>query len=166
MKSVSVKTRWIGLLFVLLAVYAPAFLTVYWAPSSTPIYQVWGMLWWLYYRIDLGGWFLDWQFPFFVIGQSIQFTLLRPLFAFQMVRFYQNKTSKKMTLLVGLLVELQVLVVSLIWSGNIFTSNTLRIPLPVLLLIGYLLMRFIPPKKSELWLEKEEETQEWWNHEN
>ncbi len=164
MKRASIKARWIGLLFVILVVYAPAFLIIYWSPSSNPAYQVWGMVWFFYYSIDFGGWFLDWQWPFFVIAQSIQFTLLRPMFAIQMVRFYQNKTSKKMTLLVGLIVELQALVVNFLFTWNT-PFITLRIPLPFLLLTGYLLMKFIPQMKSEHWLEKREK-QEWWNQED
>ncbi len=139
---------------------------ILWFPLSSSVVHFWGMLWWLTPTLEPSGWDLNWNNPFFIIIRSIVYTLLRPVFAYQMVRFYQNKSSKKLTLLVGLCTELEVVVFGILPVLLVAQPYLeLIIPIPFLLLAGILVMRFAPPpQKPELWLEKEEENQTWWNH--
>jgi len=165
-KNKAVSARRIGFYFALMAFFAPAFALMYWSPPSYPTFQIWGMLWYLYYSIEQGGWYLDLYSPFFAIGQSMLYTLLRPVFAYQMVRFYQGESDKRQTLLVGLFIELQALILDvpaiLYHSFYIF-----HLPIPLLLLAAVLVMRFAPPQPRDIsWVEKEQGQSKWWRSEH
>ncbi len=159
-ESNSASTQQIGFLFAFLAIFAPAYVIIYWSVSSSFSLHIFGMITFFLYDGTSGNWWIE--VSFFAFGQSMLYTLLRPVFAYQMVRFYQGKSSKKLTLLVGLLIELWVIVINfqtVLWLAD--SNLILRLPIPFLLLAGILVMRFVPQKKSEHWLEKEEETKEW-----
>ncbi len=164
-----VSARQVGFYFTLLVFLAPAFVLNWWFPPDPPVFQIWSMVWMFYYITDLGVWYLNLDYPFFVIGQSIMYTFLRPVFAYQMVRLYQGKSDKKQTLLVGLLTELQMLIIDvpamLILSYGSF--YIFHLPIPLLFLAAVLVMRFVPPRPRDIsWVEKEEESSNWWNSEN
>ncbi|MHA1663300.1 MAG: hypothetical protein ACTSVR_08610 [Candidatus Thorarchaeota archaeon] len=163
----SVSTRQIGFYFILLALFAPAFVLMWWIAPSYPSFSVWGMLWGLWYSVEQGGWYLD-SSPVFIIGQSMMQTFLRPVFAYQMVRLYQGKSDKKQTLLVGLFVELQALIIDvpmILIFNQVFYS--IHLPIPLLLLAAVLAMRYWPPSSNEKsWVEEEQERSKWWDSEN
>jgi len=109
-----------------------------------------------------------WEFSsgFFAIGQSLLFTLLRPVFAIQMLRFYRNRSSKRLTLVIGLITELQPIIVNfqtVLWLTE--SNLILRLPIPITFLVAIIVMQLYPPqKKPDVWLEKEEEkNQSWWS---
>ena len=165
-ESESISSRTIGFYFILLAFFAPAFVQ-YWFVPEYPAFAVWSMLWWFYYSPDVSGLYLDIYWLFFVLGQSIMYTFLRPVFAYQMIRCYQGKSDRRQTLLVGLFIELQALIVDvpmmLIFSEAFYS---IHLPIPLLLIAAVLLMRYIPPSPKILsWVEKEQESSKWWNSE-
>lgn len=86
-----------------------------------------------------------------------------------MVRLYQGKSDKKQTLLLGLLTELQMLIIDvpamlILHSGSFII---LHLPIPLLFLAAVLVVRFVPPRTRDIsWVEKEEESSRWWNSEN
>ena len=153
----SVSTWQIGFLFTGLAIFAPAYAIIYWSLGHTIFVHIYGMLWWFWCDISSGEWWLV-SGPF-AFGQTMLFTLLRPLFAVQMVRYYRGSSSKRLTFLVGLITELQPIVVNfqtMLWFTD--SNLILRLPIPILLFIGIIVMKFVPPpqKQPELWLEEEE----------
>ncbi|MHA1422914.1 MAG: hypothetical protein ACTSSD_12550 [Candidatus Thorarchaeota archaeon] len=142
----SVSSREIGFYFAVLAIYGPAFIEI---SETPPGFQVWGMLWQLWYNPYIG-WYLEYLWIFSLIAHSIVYTVLRPLFAYQMVRCYQNKSSKKMTLLTGLIVESQPFVIGLYIKMN-----------PFLWQIKFLVMRIVPPREEpDSWLDEKKEDSE------
>jgi len=164
-ESSSISSWQIGFLFTGLAVFAPAYIIIYWWLVENSIsLQIYGMLWFLWYIGQVGMW--EFSSGFFAIGQSMLFTLLRPLFAIQMVRFYRSSSSKRLTLLIGLITELQPIIVNfqtVLWLTE--SNLVLRLPIPLTLLIAIIVMQVFPPrKKPEVWIEKEEEKgQSWWS---
>jgi hypothetical protein len=95
---------------------------------------------------------------------------LRPVFAYQMVRCYNGRTTKLNTLLVGVASELQILVV-----GNLALIVQLALspdpgqimvplfgPIPVLFLTGLVIMNLKPPSEiTTPWQQMEERKQRW-----
>jgi hypothetical protein len=163
-ESKSVNARLIGFYFVLLAVFAPAFLQIFWIPPGNLSFSVWGMVWQLLYGMEPRQWYFDFS-PFFVFAQSIIYTLLRPVFAYQIVRYYQGKSSKKWTIVAGIITELQVFVINIPPMLSLLNLFLLvRLPILFMLLAAVLLMRFMPPpRKAITWIEKEQEHSQWWS---
>lgn len=165
-ESESISARRIGFYFILLALFAPAFVQ-YWFVPEYPAFSVWSMLWWFIYSPGFSELYLDFYWVFFVIGQSIMYTFLRPVFAYHMMRCYQGKSDRRQTLLVGLFIELQALIVDvpmmLIFSENFYSMH---LPIPLLLIAAILVMRYRPPSPIILsWVEKEQEDSKWWSSE-
>jgi hypothetical protein len=163
----AVSPRRIGLYFTLLAFFGPAFALIYWFPTIYPSFQIWGMVWWFYYSLDYGGWYLDYYWFFYIIAHSVLYTFLRPAFVYQMVRLYQGKSTKKQTLLVGLFVELQPLIIDvpeILIDEHAFYS--IHLPIPLLLLAGIIVMRYKSfPTRTKSWLVDEQTSSNWWGSE-
>lgn len=90
---------------------------------------------------------------------------LRPVFAYQMVRYYNGRTTKMNTLLVGVASELQVLVVTNLmtivqWVLSPYRDEMLVPlfgPIPVLFLTGLVIMKVrLPPEIITPWQQMEE----------
>lgn len=85
---------------------------------------------------------------------SLPFTLFRLFFLLMVYRFYQSKTSKIRTLIVGVLAELQMSVVFfllIVTSPFPTGSIPLFLPIPILLLAGALIIQTNPPPITQLW---------------
>lgn len=159
----SVSARLVAFYFTLLAVFGPAFLLMWWFPPSNPSFEMWGMIWELYYSSEYGRWYFDNYWLPFIIANSIMYTFLRPVFAYQMVRLYQGKSTMKQTLLVGLFIELQTLIIDipmiLIMHRGLYL---IHIPIPILLLAAIIMMRYKPPSpRTKSWVEDEQEHSDW-----
>jgi hypothetical protein len=95
---------------------------------------------------------------------TLPFTFLRFMFVLQMIRLYDNKTTKKRTILVGVLSECPMLIflvgntLPLLWNPR-WPYGFMGFSIPLLLLIGWLLMKYFPPPKVQDWLDREES---WW----
>ncbi|TET79261.1 hypothetical protein E3J38_07410 [candidate division TA06 bacterium] len=95
---------------------------------------------------------------------------LRPVFAYQMVRYYNGRTTKMNTLLVGVASELQILVVMIFMGiGQSVSSpdpeaiwTPLFGPIPILFLTGLVIMKLRPPPEiTTPWQQMEERKQRW-----
>ncbi|MFW9804246.1 MAG: hypothetical protein ACFFFC_16420 [Candidatus Thorarchaeota archaeon] len=76
---------------------------------------------------------------------SMLFTLPRLLFAYQMYRYYQEKTTRMMTVLAGVFSELPVALVMtalLFWNAVSPTPSFLPtvVPIPILITVGFLMI--------------------------
>ncbi len=109
----------------------------------------------------------------FVIEPYMLFTglilgTLRPVFAYMMYRLYNEKTTKRRALIVGVAAELQLVVIMLIAYLPILLSPypgmfyiPIVFPIPILILVGLAIINVFPPKVSESWVETEE-SKHWW----
>jgi hypothetical protein len=85
-----------------------------------------------------------------------------------MFRFYSGESDKKQTLLVGLFIELQGLIVTipevLILYSPFYYSFLL--PVPLSLFTAIIVIRYLPRRLREIsWVEKEQEQSKWWSRE-
>ncbi|MFW9805037.1 MAG: hypothetical protein ACFFFC_20485 [Candidatus Thorarchaeota archaeon] len=101
----------------------------------------------------------------------LQFTFLRFVFALQMTRLYQGKSSVRTAIYVGVISECPFLVISIInalpslWNPA-YPYGFSGIPLPFVLLVGWLLIkRYPPPVRRKTWI-KDEKTETWWESRN
>ena len=104
---------------------------------------------------------------FILLAQAIPtlpFWILRFIFVHQMMRLYGGKTTKKRTIKVGILSECPILVMLIgntlpkLWDPR-WPYGFDGFSIPLLLLIGWLLMKFFPPPKSQQWPNRDEG---WW----
>ncbi|MHA2020317.1 MAG: hypothetical protein ACW96N_01260 [Candidatus Thorarchaeota archaeon] len=86
---------------------------------------------------------------------TLPFTLLRLIFAIMLARLYVGKTSPKRTLLVGILAEIQPVLLSaplvflVEWPGDGDPWVPLYIPLPIMLVFGVVLLLWFKYKQTE-----------------
>ena len=95
---------------------------------------------------------------------TLPFTFLRFIFVLQMIRLYDNKTTKKRTILAGVLSECPMLfflvgnTLPLLWNPR-WPYGFMGFSIPLLLLIGGLLMKYFPPPTVQEWPKQDEG---WW----
>jgi hypothetical protein len=89
------------------------------------------------------------------------------MFVLQMTRLYGGKTTKNHTIKVGILSECPILVYSIgnalpkLWDPR-WPYGFNGYPIPLLLLLGWILMKVYPPSAEPLsWL-RNEEKMDWW----
>ena len=102
----------------------------------------------------------------FTLANTIPFGFLRLAYAYQMVRFYKGRTTKKRTQTLGIVSELPFAIMFLpylfMWILNPLSPVALAGPTFILLIVGLLIVRFRPPPESpEIWEELSEE-KSWW----
>lgn len=87
-------------------------------------------------------------------------TLLRFIFVIQVFRYYKGKSTRKRTLIIGILIEAP-LWISVILFALPGWGVTMSFPLPFLLLTGaFLLWRYPRLEADSLW---EGQQEEWWS---
>jgi hypothetical protein len=106
----------------------------------------------------------------FTLAVMMPFGFLRLAYAYQMVRLYKGRTTKKRTLTLGIVSELPIAMLSMLylimWFLNPFSPMGLAGPTLILLIVGILIIRFRPPPESpEMWKEMSEE-KSWWVEES
>ncbi|MHA1924921.1 MAG: hypothetical protein ACXABV_14395 [Candidatus Thorarchaeota archaeon] len=83
---------------------------------------------------------------------TLSYTLLRLIFAIMLARLYTGKTSSKRTLLVGIMAEIQPVLVSaplvflIDWPGDPLVP--LYIPFPIMLIFGVALLLWFKYKQA------------------
>ena len=87
-----------------------------------------------------------------------------------MIRLYKARTTKKRTLILGIVSELPMtlplLEVLIMWLLNPYGPMALGGPTLILLIVGILIIRLKPPPKPpEIWEEMPEE-KSWWVEES
>ncbi|MFX0056095.1 MAG: hypothetical protein ACFFAD_14300 [Candidatus Hermodarchaeota archaeon] len=86
---------------------------------------------------------------------TLPYTLLRLIFAVMLARLYAGKTSPRRTLLVGILAEIQPVLVSaplvflVDWPGDGDPLVPLYIPIPIMLAFGILLLLWFRYKRPQ-----------------
>lgn len=106
--------------------------------------------------------------PLMFLG-TLPIVFLRYIFIIMMYRYYSGKTTRIRTLFAGVIAELQLpafyyilMTISFIlYPGGMFYIP-LVIPTPLLLLVGYALIRYRPPIEDEVWIDRES-TKQWWD---
>lgn len=79
------------------------------------------------------------------VGGFLLFIPLRIIFVWQMYRCYENCTSKKRAVVIGLIAELQTLVTFLMLPHTPYPQMTS--PIPLLFLTGMLFLITVPPRE-------------------
>jgi hypothetical protein len=107
-----------------------------------------------------------WVAPFFI--SSIPYTIFRLLFIVMMNRLYNEKSTKLHTFLTGIVGELQYPIIYLVaffphyqrWLEEGFFLSML--PIPILLVAGFVIVLLFPPQKTKLW-KRESSEESWWD---
>ncbi len=153
-------------IMVLLSVIVPVMIVLTLGMNDFSV-QIIAGLWWLYYSIYVGEQVgpeppsatFSVQFnPIFLIA-IIPLAFLRFVFAYMVYRFYLGQTTLKRALIIGIPAELEgpaYLLLTLLPTYLFVPSfpPIIPIPVPIVLLSGYLLMRIKKPAMDDSWLEK------------
>lgn len=134
-------------------------------PSNLNIYLELGRIYLIGMSWELGSFMLS--FTFFLVG--LPFMFFRLVFVYQVYKYYLGTTSRKRVVITGILGELQFPIISLlmipICLSNPNLAVIISIPIPILLIAGLLILRYIPkPKGISEWTELDED-KDWWDKE-
>jgi hypothetical protein len=165
-----------GLLMGVVALMAPYGLNYYPDGSSPRVYvqaAVWMLLisptWWHFEVATYLSALLE--MFFYLIYYILYIIGIRILFAIQTIRYFQGKTTRKHLIIFGMLAELPYAPLQL-WEilrfvnmiinrGSTNLSIGSQIPIPCMLVLVLLLLRFFPAQGESDWYLKRE-TEEWW----
>ncbi len=155
----------VGIMMALVALLAP--LTFSFHDYDGLHFQVVAVLW--IFSVTPWGTFLETSNHFF-FSVLMYYGFLRLAYAYQMVRLYKARTTKKRTLTLGIVSELPMtlplLEVLIMWLLNPYGPMVLGGPTLILLIVGTLIIRFRPPPESpEIW-EAMPEEESWWVEES
>ncbi len=149
------------LLFVIL--FCPTFATL--RSTSSPLaYSIDSLLWRaLFYRDGS----FSFRFVFHLL--MLQYHLLKYLLVIQFHRYNRQATTKKWVLLLAILSELQMIlvidlakIIQVIQGVNTWTNLIWYIPIPTVLIVSIILLKFVPcPGSEPMWIDEEEE-KTWW----
>jgi hypothetical protein len=106
----------------------------------------------------------------FTLFAMMPFGFLRLAYAYQMVRLYKGRTTKKRALTLGIVSELPFVMLFILylimWFFSPYNPMGLAGPTLILLIVGILIIRFRPPPESpETWAEMPED-KPWWVEES
>ena len=142
--SIPLDPQTVLVLMFLMALFLPAALMLYIYPLAHEWWDILAMTWQFGYH-GLGSEFYAIIFPLFFFPILVYFAF-RLVFAYQVYRFYIRQTTRRRTLLVGIVSELQPLMFSIGltfftammvggWGGS-YTIQT-PLPIPILFIAGY-----------------------------
>jgi hypothetical protein len=137
-------------------------LTALVGPYSVNIYphEVYGWLLYLtrmtWTMVNMNFWDIIIDPVGFIVG--LPFTCMRLVFVYQMHRYLLGRTTQKRTIIVGILSELQTVIMifpvftilSLLGTFEL-VSGFLFFPIPVLLLVGLVIIRVVPVTEESPW---------------
>jgi hypothetical protein len=93
---------------------------------------------------------------------------MRPVFVYQLARYYKGETTRGRTIIVGLISELQLTIITALVLLYLFSNPVMMyvlmiaVPIPVLLLLGLMFMWRVPvPEVPVPWKELDE-PKDWW----
>jgi uncharacterized protein with PQ loop repeat len=158
------KAEVIGVIMAIITLLAPAQLVLLQHPEGEFATFLMGMLWMIFIGspipTDGGGSSLPPTSNVYSLLGNIPGAILKFIFVFQMYRFYQGHSSKKFTLILGVVSELLPI---LLFLPTALASNQIFIPIPLLLLIGLILIFLSPPVvKIGAW-ESLDESKDWYS---
>ncbi|MFX1607102.1 MAG: hypothetical protein ACFFDD_14505 [Promethearchaeota archaeon] len=104
-------------------------------------------------------WFIEFQWSRFVIDYSpylwfstFPLTCPRLIFIYQISRYYEHKSSRAMTVLVGILTDIPMWFVSLLLIYSGLWGPTISIPTPFMALFGIIMMwKWSYPEPQKPW---------------
>ena len=147
---------------IILAILGPIAFNIY--PSAGPsgiIYLI-GMSWQITSLVFASVMFSALFFLFI-----LPFTFFRLVYVYMIYRYFRGQTTKNRATIAGILgeIELPLIGLVLIPIGLVdpMIAVVISIPVPILLIVGLIIMQFIPiPQPIDGWKELDE-TQDWWN---
>jgi hypothetical protein len=137
----------------IVAITAPVSINVYYDPERLPLVYVMG-LWWMSIGLSLTDVLIE---PLSLLG-GIPLAIPRLAFVYMVHRFLMGETTGKRVVIVGLVSELPIPILALIVDFFQFLNASQEfmvfIPVPFLLIVGLLVVRFIPPlPREKSWIE-------------
>jgi len=134
-------------------------------PSNLNIYLELGRIVLIGMSWELGSFMLS--FTFFLVG--LPFMFLRLVFVYQVYKYYLGTTSRKRVVITGILGELQFPLISLLMVPicllNPGLAVIISIPIPILLIAGLLMLRYIPRAQGVSGWTELDEDKDWWEKE-
>jgi hypothetical protein len=152
----------ITLIMVVVTLFGPSFVQIQWDPSYY-YFQLLAMTYMMspYYVMTVV------NMPLLIV-EFLPLTFVRLVFTFMMYRLYSKKTTIKRAMLTGVAAELEIVVpMYALYLPYAFldpfmlTFLPVLLPIPDLLIVGLLLIRFAPPDLPDSWIESES-TRNWW----
>lgn len=145
----------------LIALFAPSNLNIYLSDYYNSIYLI-GMSWEII-GLYLGDFALS--FTYFLVG--LPFMFFRFVFVYYVYKYYQGHTTKKRVLISGILGELQFFLIGLaiipIGLSNPYIAAIVSVPIPILLIAGLVILRYVPRVKGTSDWTGSDESKEWWD---
>jgi hypothetical protein len=144
------EVRIVTFLLVLTALVSPYSINVYPHEMYGWMLNLTGMTWTM---INMNFWDIVIDPVIFIVG--LPFTCLRLVFVYQIHRYLLGRTTRKRTIIIGILSELQLLLMTLpiitilLLLGNTDIVSGFFIPIPVLLLVGLVIIRVVPVSAIE-----------------
>jgi len=161
------RTRYMVLLITLIvALFSPVIAILYNSPYYSYV-QIMAMTW-VWYGSGGG---MPIPLLFFFIISSLPFTFMRLVFVYMVNRYYLGKTTRQRILIAGIIAEAQApiiyslpYIIMLILSPGSSYFPMYAIPVPILIIVVFLLMRFRPPPERKSWVDNGEKGG-WWSDE-
>lgn len=117
----------------------------------------------LFYYIHISNYGAGLYFPDVYSSMSlVPFSIFRLAFAYQMIRYYQGKTTKGKTAAAAILSDTPILIIWFLSTG-ISGSWGLYFPLPIMMIIGLLLLWKFPAAEATVPWEGEAKPTPWWD---
>ena len=150
-------------ILLLIAMFAPSNLNFYPEPGTSDFTHLIAMSW------DVVGFSIRGAmvgFVYFLVG--LPFMFLRLVFVYQVYKYYLGITTRKRVVIAGILGEVQFALISLALLPVCYINPNLAaiisIPIPILLLVGLMILRFVPrAARISEWTELEDK--DWWEKE-
>lgn len=154
----------ITVVMLILAILGPMAFNIYPRTGNWPLIYLIGMSWQI---IGLSLADIIFSAIFFLVG--LPFMFFRLVFVYQMYKYYRGLTTKKRTILVGILGEIQFPLIGLIIMPfalvNPFLAVIFSLPIPFLLVAGLVILRYVQvPQPIDGWKELDK-SQDWWDQE-
>jgi len=148
----------------LIVLFGPSNLNMYLELDRVAFTYLTGMSWEM---VGLSFGSLFFSFTFFLVG--LPFMFLRFVFVYQIFKYYLGKTSRKRVVIAGILAELQFALISLaiipIGLSSPSIAAILSIPIPILVIVGLMMVRYIPRSQGiSEWTELDVD-KDWWDKE-
>ncbi len=107
-------------------------------------------------------------FDLSIVMATLLLSFMRPVFVYQLSRYFKGKTTRGRTIVVGIISELQLtLITGLFMLGSpMGIVYMIAVPIPILLLLGLVSMWLVPvPELAVPWKELDD-PKAWWEKES
>ncbi|MHA2143058.1 MAG: hypothetical protein ACXADC_11445 [Candidatus Thorarchaeota archaeon] len=168
--EVRVKPWMITTTMFILAFFGPMSLNIYpgFGPFETDMIYIFAMTYQFLniFTLDL----VVFDLP--LIMATALFSFMRPVFVYQLSRYYKGRTSRGRTIAVGIISELQMTIITglvllyLISSPIMAFVYMIAIPIPILLLLGLVFMWTVPVPEIHVPWKELDQPKSWWDEES